>query len=107
MSSKPKYEDLEDIKSETDQQVRPLVKGENSFYKYKDITEIKQTEHELRKERDFTSAVLSTTGALVVVLDRRGRIVRFNRACEKLTGYLFEEVEGEHFWDLFLLRNER
>ena len=72
----------------------------------KDITEIKQTEHELRKERDFTSAVLSTAGALVVVLDRRGRIIRFNRACEKLTGYLFEEVKGKPFWDLFLLPNE-
>ncbi|MDP4858385.1 MAG: PAS domain S-box protein, partial [Desulfobacterales bacterium] len=72
----------------------------------KEITEIKQTEHELRKERDFTSAVLSTAGALVVVLDRQGRIVRFNRACEKLTGYLFEEVKGKPFWDLFLLRNE-
>ena len=72
----------------------------------KDITEIKQTEHELRKERDFTSAILSTAGALVVVLDRRGQIVRFNRACEKLTGYLFEEVKGKPFWDHFLLRNE-
>jgi PAS domain S-box-containing protein len=72
----------------------------------KDITEIKQPEHELRMECDFLSAVLSTAGALVVVLDRRGRIVRFNRTCEKLTGYLFEEVKGKPFWDLFLLRNE-
>lgn len=46
----------------------------------KDITEIKRAEHELRKERDFISAVLSTAGALVVVLDRHGRIVRFNRS---------------------------
>ena len=72
----------------------------------KDITEIKRIEQELRMERDFTSAILSTAGALVIVLDRRGRIVRFNRACEKLTGYLFAEVEGKRFWDLFLLRNE-
>ena len=106
MSSKPKCDNLADIKPETDGQVQPLVQGENSFYKYKDITAIKQTENELRKERDFTSAVLSTAGALVVVLDRHGRIVRFNRACEKLTGYLFEEVKGKPFWDLFLLRNE-
>ena len=72
----------------------------------KDITELKRAEHELQKERDFTSAVLSTAGALVVVLDRRGRIVRFNRACEKLTGYLFEEVKEKCFWDFFLLPNE-
>jgi PAS domain S-box-containing protein len=72
----------------------------------KDITEIKRLEQELRMERDFTSAILSTAGALVIVLDRRGRIVRFNRACEKLTGFLFTEVEGKRFWDLFLLPTE-
>ncbi|MDB4264909.1 PAS domain S-box protein [bacterium] len=60
----------------------------------------------MRKERDFTSAVLAVTATLVVVLDRQGRIVRFNRACEKLTGYLIQEVEGKCFWDLFLLPNE-
>ncbi len=58
------------------------------------------------KERDFNSAVLSTASALVIVLDRQGRIVRFNRACEKLTGYLFTEVEGNRFWDLFLYPTE-
>ena len=72
----------------------------------KDITEIKRIEQELQMERDFTSSVLSTAAALVSVLDRRGRIVRFNRACEKLTGYLFAEVEGKHFWDLFLIPTE-
>ncbi len=71
-----------------------------------DITETKATEHALRRERDFIAAVLSTAGALVVVLDRQGRIVRFNRACEKLTGYRFAEVEGEPLWDLFLLPKE-
>ena len=72
----------------------------------KDITETKRIEQELRMERDFTSAVLATAAAMVIVLDRCGRIVRFNRACEKLTGYLFTEVEGKHFWDLFLLPTE-
>ena len=72
----------------------------------KDITEIKRVEQELRMERDFTSAILSTAGALVIVLDRLGRIVRFNRACEKLTGFLSREVKGKSFWDLFLLPTE-
>jgi formate hydrogenlyase transcriptional activator len=60
------------------------------------------SEKALRQERDFTSAVLSTAGALVTVLDREGRIMRFNRACEQLTGYSFEEVEGNIFWNLFV-----
>ena len=60
----------------------------------------------LQAERDFSSAVMATSGALVVVLDPEGRIVRFNRACEKLTGYTFEDVQGKYFWDLFLTKEE-
>jgi PAS domain S-box-containing protein len=71
-----------------------------------DITKRIWAEEALRKERDFSSAVLDTAGALVVVLDQQGRIVRFNRACEKTTGYLFSEVEGEPFLSLFLISQE-
>jgi PAS domain S-box-containing protein len=71
-----------------------------------DVTERVEAESALQKERDFTSAVLDTAGALVVVLDTQGRIVRFNRACEKLTGYAFDEVKGQPFWDLFLVPEE-
>ncbi len=71
-----------------------------------DIVEQKETSETLKKERDFIAAVLSTAGMLVVVLDRDGRIVRFNRACERLTGYSFEEIKGKPFWDLFLIPEE-
>jgi PAS domain S-box-containing protein len=57
----------------------------------------------LKKEHSFIRAVLDTCGALVVVLDKEGGIVRFNRACEVLTGYTFHEVRGKTVWDLFLL----
>jgi len=52
-----------------------------------DITERVHAQEAVRKERDFSTAVLDTAGALVVVLDREGRITRFNRACEAMTGY--------------------
>ncbi len=60
----------------------------------------------LRQERDLLSAVLDIAGALVIVLDPQGRIVRFNRACETATGYSFEEVKGKALWDLLLLPEE-
>ena len=56
----------------------------------------------LREERDFSSAVLDTAGALVVVLDAQGRITRFNRACEQLTGYPAADVLGRVFWDFLV-----
>ncbi len=54
----------------------------------------------------FAAEIVATTGALIVVLDRRGRIVAFNPACEWLTGYRFAEVAGQPFWELFLFADE-
>jgi PAS domain S-box-containing protein len=71
-----------------------------------DISDIKRIEEELQEERNFVSAILDTVGALVVVLDSEGRILRFNPACELTTGYSMEEVQGKCIWDLFLLPEE-
>ena len=71
-----------------------------------DISERKRAEQALKKERDFIDAVLETAGALVVVLDREGRILRFNRACEQTTGYSSEEVMDRYVWDLFMIPDE-
>ncbi len=72
-----------------------------------DISELKRTEAELQEERDVLSAILETVGALVLVLDPGGRIVRFNRACEQTTGYTFTAVQGRCVWDLFLAPEDR
>ena len=52
-----------------------------------DTTELKQVETALVEERNVLSAILDTVGALVVVLDPEGRIMRFNRACEPLVRF--------------------
>lgn len=72
----------------------------------RDLARRKQAQGELKRERDFSRAVIETVASLVVVLDREGRIIRFNRACEQLTGYEFSEVEGRFFWDLFIAPEE-
>ena len=59
----------------------------------------------LKNERYFNSALLDTVAALVVVFDREGRIIRFNRACEETTGYTFAEVKKKPY-DIFLLPEE-
>jgi PAS domain S-box-containing protein len=68
-----------------------------------DITDLKRAEAALQEERNFASAVLDTVGALVAVLDLAGRFIRFNRACERTTGYAATEVIGRHVADLFLV----
>ena len=64
-----------------------------------DVTERKTFERELRKERNFVTSVLDTSGAVAIVVDREGRVVRFNRACEIITGYTADEVVGRYVWD--------
>jgi PAS domain S-box-containing protein len=71
-----------------------------------DITDLKRTEEALQEERNVVSAILDTVGALVVVLDPEGRIIRFNRAGERSTGYSSAEVAGQKFWDLFMVPEE-
>jgi two-component system, OmpR family, sensor histidine kinase VicK len=53
----------------------------------------------LTVERNFVSAVLDTVAAPIVVFDTAGRIVRFNRACEAVSGYNFDELVGGYLWD--------
>ncbi len=71
-----------------------------------DITDLKQTEEALQEERNVVSAILDTVGTLVVVLDPAGRIIRFNRACERTTGYSFAQVKNTYIWELFSAPDE-
>ncbi|MEH1830465.1 MAG: GAF domain-containing protein [Nostoc sp.] len=76
------------------------------YFIYREVTERKKAEETLNQERNFISAILDTVGMLVIVLDSQGKIVRFNQACEQITGYSFDEVRGKYFWNLFLLPEE-
>jgi PAS domain S-box-containing protein len=68
--------------------------------------ELRTTDCDVGKERDFISAVPSTAEALVVAFDPEGRIVRFNKACERASGYSFGEMRGKLFWDSLLAPEE-
>ncbi|MBH0197056.1 MAG: PAS domain S-box protein [Nitrospira sp.] len=72
----------------------------------RDITERQRVTEELRSQQEFIETVLETAGALVVVLDRQGTILRFNRACEQTTGYSSEEIVGKTVWDVLVIPQE-
>lgn len=62
----------------------------------------------LKKEENvFFNNILSSIDALVIVLDIKGRILYFNSACERTTGYSFKEVKGKYFWDIFLKEDNK
>src|SRR5215213_3307460 len=55
----------------------------------------------------FARILTETTRSLVCVLDRDGRILLFNEACERATGFSREEVIGRDARDLVIPPEER
>jgi len=93
------------------QHVRVIITGgqiEGFQGMARDITDRVNAQAELRAERDFVSAILDMAPVLVTVMDQDSRLVRFNRACELLTGLAAEQVLGKLFWELpFLVAENR
>ena len=58
--------------------------------------------HELNQERNFHEALFTAAPALILVIDRRGYVVRFNSAAELFTGCSAPQVMSEsHYWRRF------
>jgi diguanylate cyclase (GGDEF)-like protein/PAS domain S-box-containing protein len=72
-----------------------------------DISDRRAAEKQIQAERDFTSAVIDAAATLVVILDREGCVVRFNQACEALSGYSLHEVAGRPLWEILSPPDER
>ncbi len=56
---------------------------------------------------EFAEAALDAAGGLVFISDRSGRIVRLNRACQRITGKTLEEVRNRTSWEVFVPPEER
>jgi PAS domain S-box-containing protein len=82
-------------------------KATRLVFVHSDISQRKQTEQALQQERDFIDTVFQTATSLIVVINRKGIIKRFNSTAERLTGWKAHEVVDQPFWQYFLPAHER
>jgi len=61
--------------------------------------QLEKQQADLQWEHNFIQSVLDTANSLVIVTDTEGRIIKFNRACEMLTGQPSALARGKVFWD--------
>lgn len=73
----------------------------------RDITETIENERVLAEEARFVGSLLDVAATLVVVLAPDGRVVRFNRACEALSGYEARDIVGRPVWELLVPPEDR
>ena len=73
----------------------------------RDVTERRAMEEAVRRERDFAESLVETAQAIVLVLDREGRILRFNRYFREISGYRPDEVRHRDWFATFLPEPER
>lgn len=72
-----------------------------------ELTSCKQEIEALRSQLDLCTTILNTVSALVVVFDAEGHIVRSNSSYEQTTGYKFDQVRNQPFWDTFVIPQEK
>ena len=63
---------------------------------------VNQRSHELESERQLNIKIQENATAIIIVLDNKGRILRFNPASERLTGFLFSELKNKFIWDYLI-----
>jgi PAS domain S-box-containing protein len=66
----------------------------------RDITERKQAELALRRERALVDSLTDTVEAVVLVVDAAGLILRCNSYVLAAAGVSWEELKGRRWWDL-------
>jgi|GEM_PF-1081940 len=59
---------------------------------------VSENSAQLQHERNFIDAILNTVGALILVIDTEERVVRFNTACNTITGHDFAEFQDSAAW---------
>lgn len=77
-----------------------------AIIEYADITQLHKLQEKIAEEWKNFTAIFQTSGALITVLDNNFKIIRFNKACEELTGYTADEVKGQSVLSLFILNEE-
>ncbi len=69
---------------------------------FRDVTEARALEAELRKTKDFLERLIDSTVDGIIASDLRGNVILFNQGASQLYGYSAEEVIGKvPVWKLY------
>ncbi len=65
----------------------------------RDVTDLKQAEDAVRREREYAQRVVDTANVMIVGMDGDGVVRLFNHAAEEISGYSHDEIIGKNWFD--------
>jgi PAS domain S-box-containing protein len=74
--------------------IRVLTQPESVLINFRDVTELRAIEAELRQTKEFLENLIQSSVDAIIASDTEGRIILFNRAAEQILGYNAREVVG-------------
>ena len=69
---------------------------------FRDISERKKTEENLKKSEQKFRSVIETAGSIILVLSKDYRIIEWNHTAERIFGWKREEVLEKNYLDMFI-----
>ena len=74
---------------------------------FRDVTEQRRAEREIRQSEARNRAILETALDCVITMDHAGKVVEFNPAAEKTFGYRRDQIIGEELCEFIIPRSLR
>lgn len=71
-----------------------------------DRADVDALAHSMSQAIAYSEQVITEVNSILVIIDSNGKIKRFNRLCEEVTGIKEEHVLGHDAHDLFMLESE-
>src|SRR5665647_897100 len=66
-----------------------------------DLAERKVVEEAVGRERNFSDDIINSLPGIFYMFDAKGKLVRWNKKYEEVTGYSPAELQGKHILDFF------
>ena len=72
----------------------------------RDITARRQAENEIRQAKEYLENILDNSADPIGIVDRRGMIIKWNKASLQAFGYSLEEIIGKSSFELYADQDE-
>src|SRR4030042_819392 len=99
------------LKRHLETSITPMKDAPGQIFAFRgivrDVTEHKQAEEALVRERKFSDVVVNSSPGLFFVFDDKGNIIQSNRNAEKVTGYSTKEISKMNILDFVAKEDQK